>query len=112
MEPATLALAALIWHGSTEIASGRGQLGPWQMNESRWDYVDDATVALDERGGAAVAWVDQGQKDVFFQRLDPGGRKIGQPVNVSRSPKVFSWLPRVALDSKGNVFLTGVTKDN
>ena len=105
MEPATLALAALIWHGSTEIASGRGQLGPWQMNESRWDYVDDATVALDERGGAAVAWVDQGQKDVFFQRLDPGGRKIGQPVNVSRSPKVFSWLPRVALDSKGTIFV-------
>ncbi|HZO01755.1 MAG TPA: sialidase family protein [Burkholderiales bacterium] len=98
MEPASLALAALVWLGSTEIAAGRAQLGPWQMNESRWDYVDDATVALDERGGAAVAWVDQGRKDVFFQRFDASGKKLAQPVNVSRSPKVFSWLPRVALD--------------
>jgi hypothetical protein len=103
MEPATLALAALVWHGSIEIAAGRAELGPWQMNESRWDYVDDATVALDERGGAALAWVDQGRKDVFFQKVDADGSKLARPVNVSRSPKVFSWLPRVALDSQGKI---------
>ena len=105
MEPATLALAALLWHGAIEIAAGRAELGPWQMNESRWDYVDDATVALDERGGAAVAWVDQGRKDVLFQRIGADGKKIAQPVNVSRSPKVFSWLPRVALDPAGRIFV-------
>jgi hypothetical protein len=105
MDPASLALAALIWHGSTEIALGRAQLGPWQMNESRWDYVDDPTVAIDERGGIAVAWVDQGRKDVFFQRFSPEGAKSGDPVNVSRSPKVFSWLPRIAIDAKGRIFV-------
>jgi hypothetical protein len=105
MEPATLAFAALIWHGSTAIASGPAQLGPWQMNDSRWDYVDDVTVALDERGGAALAWVDQGRKDVFFQRIDPDGKKIAQPVNVSRSPRIFSWLPRVALDPEGRILV-------
>ena len=41
---------------------------------------------------AALAWVDQGRKDVFFQRVDEG-----PAVNVSRSPETFSWLPRVAL---------------
>ena len=105
MEPATLALAALIWHGSIEIAAGRATLGPWQMNESRWDYVDDATVALDERGGAAVAWVDQERKDVFSQRLDASGKAIAPPVNVSRSPNVFSWLPRVAVDPAGRILV-------
>jgi hypothetical protein len=105
VEPATLALAALIWHGSIEIAAGRATLGPWQMNESRWDYVDDATVALDERGGAAVAWVDQGRKDVFSQRLDASGKAIAPPVNVSRSPNVFSWLPRVAVDPAGRILV-------
>jgi hypothetical protein len=105
MDPASLALVALVWHGSTEIATGRAELGPWQMNESRWDYVDDATVAIDERGGIAVAWVDQGRKDVFFRRLSASGRPLGEPVNVSRSPKVFSWLPRVALDSRGTIFV-------
>jgi BNR repeat-like domain len=100
MEPVTLALAALIWHGSTEIAAGRAQLGPWQMNESRWDYVDDASVALDERGGAAVVWVDQGRKDVFFQRFSAEGRPLGKPLDISRSPKIFSWLPRVAMQGE------------
>ena len=79
--------AALEWHGHTEIAAGRGERGPWQQNDSRYDYVDDPAVAIDERGEVAVAWVDQGEKDVFFNG-----------VNVSRSPDTFSWLPRIALD--------------
>src|SRR5919109_1448202 len=100
METAALALAMLLWHGTTDVAAGRAELGPWHMNESRWDYVDDATVAIDERGGIAVAWVDQGQKDVFFRRYTAQGKSLGEAVNVSRSPKIFSWLPRVALDAK------------
>lgn len=101
MDPATIALAALVWHGSTEVVAGRARLGPWQMNESRWDYVDDATVAFDHRGAIAVAWVDQGRKDVFFRKMDSDA----EPVNVSRSPKIFSWLPRIAIDGKGTIFV-------
>jgi hypothetical protein len=78
--------AALAWHGTVDVAEGRGERGPWQQNESRYDYVDDPAVALDERGEAVVAWVDQGAKDVFVNG-----------VNVSRSPATFSWLPRIAL---------------
>ncbi|MGH8723953.1 MAG: sialidase family protein [Burkholderiales bacterium] len=105
MDPASLVLAALVWHGSTDIALGRGERGPWQMNESRYDYVDDPTVAIDERGAIAVAWVDQARKDVFFQRFSADGARAGNPVNVSRSPAVFSWLPRIALDSRGRIFI-------
>jgi hypothetical protein len=78
--------AALTWHGALDIAAGPGERGPWQQNQSRYDYVDDPTVAIDERGEVAVAWVHQGRKDVFFNG-----------VNVSRSPDTFSWLPRIAL---------------
>src|SRR5918999_2483907 len=99
------ALAMLVWHGSTDIAVGRAERGPWQMNESGYDYVDDPTVAIDERGGIAVAWVDQARKDVLFQRFSADGRKLGQWVNVSRSPAVFSWLPRIVVDSKQGVFV-------
>ena len=105
MDPVSLTLAALLWLGSTEIASGPGELGPWQMNESRWSYVDDATVAIDAKGAMAAAWVDQARKDVLFQRLDSGGKKLGEPVNVSRSPELFSWLPRIAFDAKGTIFI-------
>lgn len=85
------------WQASTEIAAGRGERGPWRQNESRYDYVDDPTVAIDDRGEVSVAWVDQKRKDVFFQRFHPDHPKRGQPVNVSRSPATFSWLPRIAL---------------
>jgi hypothetical protein len=86
----------LAWQGVTEIAAGRGERGQWRQNESRYDYVDDPTVAIDERGEMLVAWVDQVRKDVFFQRL----RSASAPVNVSRSPATFSWLPRIAVDSQ------------
>lgn len=100
--PAAFATAAwagepLSWHGSTEIAAGRGERGLWRMNESEFDYVDDPSVAIDARGGIAVAWVDQARKDVFFRRYSAGGVPLGKAVDVSRSPAVFSWLPRVAL---------------
>ncbi|HEX2062065.1 MAG TPA: sialidase family protein, partial [Thermoanaerobaculia bacterium] len=95
----------MLWSGSTDIAAGRAEVGPWRMNESRYDYVDDPTVAIDDRGGIAVAWVDQARRDVFFQRVSAEGRKLGRPVNVSRSPAVFSWLPRIAIDSRQRVFV-------
>jgi hypothetical protein len=90
---ATSALAGdIAWKAAIEVASGRGERGPWQQNESRYDYVDDPSVALGDDGVAAAAWVDQGRKDVFFRRIGEG-----PAVNVSRSPETFSWLPRVAL---------------
>lgn len=103
----TQAAEPLSWHGTTEVAAGRAERGPWRMNESRFDYVDDPSVALDDRGEAAVVWVDQARKDVFFQRFSATGAKRGEPVNVSRSPAVFSWLPRVALSPRdaGKVFV-------
>lgn len=89
--------APLVWKDSTEIARGGGEKGPWQQNDSRYDYVDDPTVTIDQRGNVAVAWVEQGRKDVFFQRLSADGAKpLAQPLNVSRSPETFSWLPRMA----------------
>jgi hypothetical protein len=89
-----------------ELATGGGERGPWRQNESRFDYVDDATVAMDGRGGVAVAWVDQRQKDVLFQRIGPGeARPSRTPVNVSRSPAVFSWLPRIATAAPCHVFV-------
>ena len=81
-------VAGLVVQGGTEIAVGGGERGPWRQNESRYHYVDDPAVAIDEGGEVAVAWVDQGRKDLFFQRA-------GQTVNVSRSPATFSWLPRL-----------------
>ena len=96
------------WRGSVEIAAGGGERGPWQQNESRYDYVDDPTVALDRSGNAAVAWVDQGRKDVFFTIFGAEGKpRLADPVNVSRTPAVFSWLPRVVLSPlrPGDVFI-------
>lgn len=92
------------------MAEGGGEKGPWQQNDSRYNYVDDATVSLDPQGNAAVAWVDQARKDVFFRRIPAAGARPdgarpearagakaeqGASVNVSRSASTFSWLPRI-----------------
>jgi hypothetical protein len=98
----------LAWIGSTDIATGHGERGPWQQNESRYAFVDDPTVAINNRGETVVAWVEQTRKDVFFQRFSADGAKqLGHPVNVSRNPETFSWLPRIVIapDAPQKIFI-------
>ena len=90
------------WLAPVEVASGSGVRGPWQQNESRYDFVDDPAVLLLPGGAALVAWVDQRRKEVLFQRFGADGRpQLPQPVDVSRSPATLSWLPRMALGRDG-----------
>jgi hypothetical protein len=91
---------AITWQPAVEIAAGRAERGPWRQNDSRYDYVDDPSVAIGDDGSVAVVWVDQGRKDVFFRRVG-----AGQAVNVSRSPDTFSWLPRIAMTDSRHVFV-------
>lgn len=86
------------WTAPVDIAAGGGHRGPWRQNASQFDFVDDPTVALRPGGAATVAWVDHRRKDVLFQIYGADGEPhLAEPVNVSRSAEVFSWLPRIAL---------------
>jgi len=88
------------WDEKIEVAHGKAFRGPWRMNESVWHFVDDPTVAITDEGNVGVAWVDHAQKDLFFQVYAPDGRpRFAEPVNISRSPRIFSWLPRVIMTS-------------
>ncbi|MCC5794167.1 MAG: exo-alpha-sialidase [Chromatiales bacterium] len=75
------------------------------MNESDFRYVDDPSVAADD--AIAVAWVDQARKDVMLTVFEADGtpRFSDGPVNVSRSPEAFSWLPRVVFGDDGAVYV-------
>lgn len=96
--PALGAMPEIAWEPPLEIATGAAERGPWRMNESRFLHVDDPTVAVDDAGGVAVAWADQAERNIYFQRFAPDGRpRPVTPVDVSRSGDVFSWLPRMAL---------------
>jgi hypothetical protein len=89
--------AEIDWRAPLEVARGAGERGAWQQNDSRYDFVDDPTVAWSRRGELAVAWVDQRRKDVLLQRYSPDGNALlSAPVDVSRQPESFSWLPRLA----------------
>lgn len=90
---------SVTWHPPIEIAQGGGTKGSWQQNESNFDYVDDPSVALGSDGSAAIVWVDHRDKDVHFQRIAPTGVKSAA-VNVSRTPDVFSWLPRIIVHDR------------
>ncbi len=86
------------WEGPHTIASGDAYRGPWRMNESEFHFVDDPTVAVDQSGGVAVVWANHKVQDLFFQRFDGDGTaRFEEPVNISRSPDVFSWLPRIVV---------------
>lgn len=92
-----------MWRAPTVVATGPGTRGPWRQNESDYDYVDDPAVAVDARGNLAVAWVDQRAKSVRLKLYGPDGRpRLEAPADVSRSPAVFSWLPRAAFTSDGS----------
>ena len=104
-------IPGIAWSEPITVDTGPGVIGPWRMNESVWRYVDDPAVALDANGRIGVVWVDHARKTVLFQRygVEQGagdGTDSSQapspapvfdaPTEVSRSPGVFSWLPRVA----------------
>jgi hypothetical protein len=89
--------AEIVWRTPLEVVRGAGERGAWRQNESRYDFVDDPTVAWSPRGELAVAWVDQRRKDVLLQRYSADGHALlASPVDVSRQPGTFSWLPRLA----------------
>ncbi len=86
------------WQEKIVVATGGGYRGQWRMNDSDFRYVDDPSVAITEDGLVGVVWVDQARKDIFFQAFGPDGRpRLERPANVSRSPRVFSWLPRLVM---------------
>lgn len=68
------------------------------MNDSDWRFVDDPTVALANDGAIGVTWANHVRQDLFFQRYDEQGEaQLDTPVNISQSPDVFSWLPRMVI---------------
>lgn len=88
----------LHWQPPIVLAEGGGERGTWRQNDSRYDYVDDATVAFLPGGELGLAWVDQKRKEVFFQKAGwRDFRPVGTPQNVSRNPATFSWQPRIAV---------------
>jgi len=95
--PCTGGAGEIVWQTPIEVVRGAGERGAWQQNESRYDFVDDPTVAWNRRGELAVAWVDQRRKAVLLQHYSADGKApLAAPVDVSRQPKTFSWLPRLA----------------
>ncbi len=86
------------WQGKKDIAGGPAYQGSWRMNDSDFRFVDDPSVDVGEDGSIALVWVDQSDKNVFFQLLEETNRMHPEePVNVSSSPDIFSWLPRVVI---------------
>lgn len=98
--PAAGEPSGVTWREKVEVAAGGGHKGRWRMNKSDFRYVDDPTVAINERSVVAVAWADQTRQDIFLQLYEPDGKaRFQAPVNVSGNPGIFSWLPRMVISS-------------
>lgn len=91
------------WKEVIEVASGMAFRGPWMMNDSIFLYVDDPTATVAKNGDILILWADQEKKDIFLQRYTWEGKKIFEkPINVSRTPGIFSWLPRMKISQNGS----------
>lgn len=100
------ATSDVVWQERIEIDAGRAFQGPWRMNASQFLYVDDPSVAFGPNGETGVVWVDNAQRDVLFQVLEADGSpRFAEAVNISRTPNVFSWLPRVVFGERNEVFV-------
>lgn len=89
----------IMWKEKIKITSGDAHQCSWRMNDSEFHYVDDPAVFIKEDGSIGIAWVDQSEQDIFFRLLDPDGEQsTAEPVNVSQSPGIFSWLPRMVIN--------------
>jgi hypothetical protein len=101
MQHLLLVFLAIHWAHPVELAKGGGERGPWEQNNSRYDFVDDPSVAIMANGDSGVVWVDQARKDVFWQMVAPDGTKrLAAPIDISRTPGEFSWLPRIGLSPR------------
>ena len=90
--------SGVTWEEPIKVASGQAYKGPWRMNASQFHYVDDPTVVINDEGVVGVAWADQFRQDIYFQIYAPdGAKRFEEPVNVSRTPMIFSWLPRMVI---------------
>ena len=86
------------WEEPLVIDSGEAYRGPWRMNESEFLFVDDPTVFVNDDNVIAVAWGDLARKDILLQIYENDGTpRFGEPVNVSRSPDIFSWLSKMVI---------------
>ncbi|TVR47575.1 MAG: exo-alpha-sialidase [Puniceicoccaceae bacterium] len=106
----TAAAVDFAWNDPIEVAKGEAHQGPWRMNDSDFRYVDDPSVFIEASGSLGVVWVDQEQQGVRFQRFDADGtHRFESPVDVSQTPGIFSWMPRLAFaeeeDGPGRVFV-------
>ncbi len=81
------------------IDSGDAYRGPWRMNDSEFLFVDDPTVSINDNGVIAVAWADLANMDILLQVFEPDGKpRLREPLNVSSSPGIFSWLPKIVIN--------------
>lgn len=103
------------WNPPIEVATGNGHRGPWRGNNSEYDFVDDAAVAVNDHGYVAVAWADLPQLDLFLRLYAPDGTAVfEEAVNVSRSPEVFSWIPRLVMSdgaTPGEITIHAIWQD-
>ena len=98
--PLRAADSGVRWEEKIEVAAGGAHRGPWRMNDSEFHYVDDPTVAMNDEGVVGIAWADQTRQDIFFQSYGADGKpRLEVPANVSGSPRIFSWLPRLVISA-------------
>jgi Ca2+-binding RTX toxin-like protein len=111
---------AVTWQTSAGVGNGTGVYGRWYeavgngaitstgnrtaISNSRGTETDP-TIAMNGRGEATVAWSVRGAKLIEARRFDTEGRPAAAILQPSNGAAGTPSLPRVGVDSDGNVSL-------
>jgi len=84
--------------------SNGNPIGPNSIanDSNQWEL--DPSVAIDDAGNFVIVWTDprNGNKDIYFQRFDSGGNKIGINIKANDTVLTLHESPSVAMDGNGN----------
>ncbi len=84
--------------------SNGNTIGPNSIanDSNQWEL--DPSVAIDDTGNFVIVWTDprNGNKDIYFQRFDSGGNKIGINNKANDTVLTLHEAPSVAMQGNGN----------
>ncbi|RLA93224.1 MAG: hypothetical protein DRG69_07490 [Deltaproteobacteria bacterium] len=97
----------VVWNESRMRYRNRTPDGTWSAIEEGPIYIENPSIAVDSNGGVHLVTEQGAGDDIVYLYRSPTG-EWSEPVNVSKSPDWYSWVPSVTVGVDGTVWVNWV----
>lgn len=110
----------IVWQSNQDIIAqyfdslGQPSGSPVLVNSTQVGAQSTPSIAADANGDFVVAWQSDhgGTLDVYLQRLDRTGKRIGKEIRANNTTDAQQGIPVVAVDSIGNSIVAWQSNQN